>query len=170
VRELIEENKILKEEVLFWNYFYSESIRLYGDKKDELEPMLKKIMSLIQLDCRAKATVALKDKGTKNKKQKTKSGFNVDKFMEYCDGKTQDAYSKKYPPIIHVEYLDLIGYGKALDENKQDDIDYETKIAALKILQKKYNNDKLLSSFVKTLERKGVSNLPPIRTVENNDD
>ena len=44
IQELENENKILKEEVLFWHFFYSESIRLFGDKKEELKPMLKKII------------------------------------------------------------------------------------------------------------------------------
>ncbi len=166
VQELTEENKMLKEEVLFWQFFYCESIKLFGDKKDELKPMLKKIMSLIQLDCRAKAKDVLNDKEI----IETKSGFNVDKFMEYCDKITQVAYSKKYPPSIHLEYLELIGYGEALAENRQDDITYKIKIAALETLQEKYKNGAKLSSFVKTLERYGVLNLPPIRTIENKEE
>lgn len=62
IQRLTEENKVLKSEVLFWRYFYSESIRLFGDKKGELKPMLKKVMSIIQLDCRAKANDDLSDK------------------------------------------------------------------------------------------------------------
>ncbi len=62
IQQLTEENKVLKEEVLFWHFFYSESIRLFGDKKEELAPMLKKIMRLIKDVCRAQAKSELDGK------------------------------------------------------------------------------------------------------------
>ncbi len=80
-----------EEEVLFWRRFYSESLRLFGDKRGTLGEMTAKAMHRIGDDCMRHAL------HPQPPDPQPIGRFDVAAFMAYCDDATRGEWAKGYP-------------------------------------------------------------------------
>jgi len=157
---LKEENETLRCEVRFWHLFYSESVRLFGEKRDRFENVIKKSMRHIGAECRIKAALS-KGMGSDKKgnlEQSPSGGFDVEGFMKDCDEQAKNDYQKKTPRIIVTEYHGLIndpgevggllGFSPKMDKKE-----------AIELLMEKYSFGSY-SACYQCLKDYGVKGLP----------
>lgn len=98
----------------FWSRFYSESMRLFGDKKGgTLQQMTDKAMQRIGLECLVYAENPeqfVRDEARRGDFLKT-DGFvsTPDSFLEHCDQRARDEWSaRRIPWQVVSAYLELI--------------------------------------------------------------
>lgn len=109
-QRLKEENVALRREVRFWYLFYSESIKLFGDKKDRFENVIKKSMKHIGANCWLKANLSQDMKSDKKEgaEEKNSGGFDGERLIKDCDEQTKKDYQKKTSRMIVLDYHGLI--------------------------------------------------------------
>lgn len=159
-QHLKDENKALRSEVRFWCLFYSESIKLFGEKRDRFESVLKKAMKHIGAECRIIASNNQDRDGDKksNLEQNFSSGFNMEGFINHCDEITKKDYGKKVPRRILAEYYILTGDPKeaSIDMDPPPLMDKEE---VINLLAKKYSFGSY-SACYQCLKGYGAEGLP----------
>ncbi|OUR63488.1 hypothetical protein A9Q79_10315 [Methylophaga sp. 42_25_T18] len=158
-QHLIEEYDVHRSVSRFWKLFYSETIRLFGDKQSgTLEHMLKKAMVHLEFECRilASAPEPVTEKGESSSKKK--STFDLEGFSKYADKQRREEFRKAYPSTVVLDYYTLtndsgevglvMGFDPPMDRND-----------AIKMLTKKYNFPSFDACY-QHLKRAKVKGLP----------
>lgn len=111
IEQLEKENKQLKYANRFWVEFFSESIRLFGEKQGKLSNLLRKSMVHIRGSCEAIAYhETYSDTESKEKEAPTTSNFDYKKFHDYCDEHIKKNFSKSHNNgQLILEYLIYTG-------------------------------------------------------------
>lgn len=133
-----------EEEVQFWRRFYSESLRLYGDKRGTLSELTMKAMDRLGNECLLVAT-ASPDETSKDKASNSE-GFKAEQFMAHCDEVSRKDWGKR-----HVPGRVVLAYLNACDDLPRD--------AAIREVARKFRFPSYEAAY-KFLQRQGVKGLP----------
>lgn len=172
IAQLERENKELKKRVIYWEHFFSETIRLFGDSKIELGKALAKSLKILRLHCWAYAEDSLRP-------IKPSGNLNLSLINKAADIKLRKEFSKKHPmPLVRLEYI-LLTNEPSNDAQRY----YEattgapykamSKLDAIEKLKQKHHFEGKTSSFMAYLDRYSdipAADLPSRRTLENKED
>ncbi len=141
IKQLEEQNKRLKSVNRFWINWYSESMRLFGDKYGRFSDLLKKSMVHLAHQCKL---LACESKPLEPKE----SSFDHKKFKESCDEWRQKEFSKSRNTGLLV--LTYLSYTRTQNLSPLEAIGKLTKCSHFPSPE----------ACIKALERTGVKGLP----------
>jgi hypothetical protein len=132
-----------EEEVRFWRYFYTESQRLFGDKKGTLESLTAKAMNMLRYDARTVAQLgkACYEHGNESRREEWRAIFDARKHMEW---------RKQYVPV-YLEHAYRIYISRTGGGMSKED--------AIRAIAKNYRFPSYQAAY-KELQRLGIKGLP----------